>query len=129
MNSSDRQFEKSARALYQEASQRIDPATAGRLRAARRTALEAATAHASPHHRVRVLLPVGALAAMALAALMIWQPAPRQATNNPPTAAMVTAEPETELPPGADKADPGLYQNLEFYSWLASNDGSDQTKR
>ena len=36
-------------------------------------------------------------------------------------------EPDTELPPGADKADPGLYQNLDFYSWLAANDGS-QTK-
>jgi hypothetical protein len=129
MNSSDKQFEKRARTLYQEAAQRIDPVTAGRLRAARRTALEAAATHASPHHRARVLLPVGALAAMALAALMIWQPAPHQAANNTPTAAMATAEPDTELPPGADKADPGLYQNLEFYSWLAANNGSDQTKR
>jgi ferric-dicitrate binding protein FerR (iron transport regulator) len=125
MNSSDKQFEKRARALYQEATQHIDPVTAGRLRAARRTALQAATVQASPHHRARLLLPVGALAAMALAALMIWQPTPRQAT--PPTTMSAIAEQDVEIPPGADKADPGLYQNLDFYSWLAANDSS-QTK-
>src|ERR1700758_5051402 len=77
MNSSDKQFEQRLRACYQEATQNIDPVTAGRLRAARRTAREAAAVNASPHHRARVLLPVGALAAVALAALMIWQPAPQ----------------------------------------------------
>ena len=129
MNSSDKPFEKRARALYQEATQRIDPVTAGRLRAARRTALQAATAHATPHHRARVLLPVGALAAIALAALMIWQPAPHpQSPGNQPAAMNTVAEQDSELPPEADKADPGLYQNLDFYSWLAAND-SNQTKR
>jgi hypothetical protein len=127
MNSSDKKlFEQRARALYQEATQSIDPVTAGRLRAVRRTALEVATAQASPHHRARVLLPVGALAAVALAALMIWQPSPQP--KNEGKQAVVT-EPENEyLPPGADKADPGLYQNLDFYSWLAANNSS-QAKR
>jgi ferric-dicitrate binding protein FerR (iron transport regulator) len=121
MNSSDKPIEQRARALYQEASQSIDPVTAGRLRAARRTALEAAAA--SPHHhRARVLLPVGALAAVALAALMIWQPSPRPPADSRQA---VVAEQENEyLPPEADKADPGLYQNLEFYSWLAASDGN-----
>jgi ferric-dicitrate binding protein FerR (iron transport regulator) len=129
MNSSDKQFEKRARALYQEATQRIDPVTAGRLRAARRTALGAASAQTSPHHRARLLLPFGALAAMALAALMIWQPAPHQPESSQPAAAMATAtDPDSELPPGADKADPGLYQNLDFYGWLAANDSSNQPK-
>jgi hypothetical protein len=125
MNSSDKQFEKRARALYQEAGQRIDPITAGRLRAARRTALEAT---ASTHHRVRVLLPVSALAAVALAALMIWQPAPHQPQSLQPANVAATVEADNELPPGADKADPGLYQNLDFYSWLAANDGTSQAK-
>lgn len=129
MNSSDKPFEKRARALYQEAAQRIDPVTAGRLRAARRTALQAAAAQASPHHRARLLLPVGALAAMALAALMIWQPTPQQAPGAPPAIASPGAEQDVEIPPGAEKADPGLYQNLDFYSWLAANDSSSQTKR
>ncbi|GGA07936.1 hypothetical protein [Dyella caseinilytica] len=130
MNSSDKQFEQRARALYQEAAQRIDPVTAGRLRAARRTALEATAAHASSHHRARVLLPVGALAAMALAALMIWQPSPRQTESNTPAAMVTATEPDLEqLPPGAEKADPGLYQNLDFYSWLAANESGNQSKR
>ena len=120
MNSSDKQFEQRARALYQEAAQSIDPVTAGRLRAARRTALQAATI--APHHRARVLLPVGALAAVALAALMSWQPAPQPQAEGKQA---VAAEQENEyLPPGADKADPGLYQNLDFYSWLAANNSS-----
>jgi hypothetical protein len=126
MNSSDKDFEKRARALYHEAAHRIDPVTAGRLRAVRRTALEAAMTQASPHHRARVLVPVGALAAMALAALMIWQPTPRPNVNPAQQAdvapAPVVSEQDAEvLPPGADKADPGLYQNLDFYSWLAAN--------
>ncbi|GLQ50121.1 hypothetical protein ACFFJT_11440 [Dyella flava] len=130
MNSSDKQFEKRARALYQEAAQRMDPATAGRLRAARRTALEAASTHGSSHHRARMLLPVGALAVMALAALMIWQPTPHQTDSIQAPAAMATAtDPDSELPPGADKADPGLYQNLDFYSWLAANGSNNQSKR
>jgi hypothetical protein len=126
MNSSDKQFEQHARARYQEAIQSIDPVTVGRLRAARRTAIEAATVQASPHHRVRVLLPVGALAAMALAALMVWQPSPQ-----PEGKQVATTELQQDneyLPPGADKADPGLYQNLDFYSWLAANN-SDQARR
>lgn len=128
MNSSDKQFQQRVRALYQEATQSIDPVTAGRLRAARRTALEAATAHASPHHRARVLLPVGALAAVALAALMIWQPSPGPQRDGKPQGVAVAEQENEYLPPGADKADPGLYQNLDFYSWLAANDGS-QAKR
>ncbi|GLQ92226.1 hypothetical protein [Dyella acidisoli] len=128
MNSSDKQFEQRVRALYQEATQSIDPVTAGRLRAVRRTALEAATAHTSPHHRARVLLPVGALAAVALAALMTWQPSPQPQADGKPQVVAVTEQENEYLPPGADKADPGLYQNLDFYSWLAANDGS-QAKR
>lgn len=126
MNSSDKDFEKRARALYQEAAHRVDPVTAGRLRAARRTALEAAKTQASPHHRARVLVPVGALAAMALAALMIWQPTPgpheNPSSQQTAASAPLASEQDVEaLPPGTDKADPALYQNLDFYSWLAAN--------
>jgi ferric-dicitrate binding protein FerR (iron transport regulator) len=129
MNSSDKQFEKRARALYQEATQSVDPVTAGRLRAARRTALQAATAPTTSHHRARVLLPVGALAAMALAALMIWQPTPQpHADGNQQGAVAGISEQDNELPPGADSADPGLYQNLDFYGWLAASNNDSQTK-
>ncbi|MDO1530396.1 hypothetical protein QMK61_16280 [Fulvimonas sp. R45] len=116
----DPSLELRARARYRDALQRLDPATAGRLRAARRTAL--ATAQAPAHHRMRTLLPIGALAAVALAAMMVWQPAGRDGAPVPAASAISTS-PETassELPPDADGTDPKLYQNLDFYSWLAS---------
>jgi hypothetical protein len=111
-----------ARALYQEASRQLDPATAGRLRAARRQALEAAKP-ASPRLASRLLLPAGAFAVLALATLMIWQPL-RHAGQAPSHAASAVpaADPDSDLPPDADSADPQLYQNLDFYGWLAAND-------
>lgn len=114
---SDKSIEQRARMLYHEAGRRLDPATAGRLRAARRTALEAA--HAPARHRVRALLPVGALAVAALAALFVWQPL--QHRSGPTTASHVATTSDSELPPDPDgNIDPNLYQNLDFYSWLAS---------
>jgi len=120
-NASDKAFEQRARALYHEASRQLDPAIAGRLRAARRTALQSVQAPA--HHRMRTLLPVGALAAVALAALMVWQPLQR--TGTPAMGAAVSSttasNANNELPPDLDGSDdPQLYQNLDFYSWLAS---------
>ncbi|TAM33815.1 MAG: hypothetical protein EPN68_00665 [Rhodanobacter sp.] len=119
-NASDKAFEQRARALYHEASRQLDPATAGRLRAARRTALQAAQAPA--HQRMRTLLPVGALAAVALAALMVWQPLQRGNVSAPADAMSAISSPASnELPPDLDgHDDPKLYQNLDFYSWLAS---------
>ena len=37
-------------------------------------------------------------------------------------AAQTGAEMDNDLPPDADKTDPNLYQNLDFYGWLAAND-------
>ena len=116
-------FEQRARELYLEAAQRIDPATAGRLRAARREAL--AATQSRQHHTARWLIPTGAFAAIALAALMVWQPLPHRATTASPqmaNAADQGADLDNELPPDADKTDPNLYQNLDFYGWLAAND-------
>jgi hypothetical protein len=116
-------LEQRARELYHEAAQRIDPATAGRLRAARRQAL--ATVHAPRHHTARWLIPTGAFAAIALAALMVWQPLPRHtdaSTSQATSPTDASADLDNELPPDADKTDPNLYQNLDFYGWLAAND-------
>ena len=129
MNASDKSLEQRARALYLEAGRRLDPATAGRLRAARRSAL--ASAQAPVRHRVRALLPAGALAAVALVALMAWQPLQRDSASSPAADAVLTSATPTaadsELPPDADGPDdPTLYQNLDFYGWLAAT-GRDQT--
>jgi hypothetical protein len=115
MSQHDQELERRARNLYLRASRDVDPVVAGRLRAARRTAL------AHPHHSTarRLLLPAGAFAVLALATLMVWQPG-----GGPPSPAVV-AQPGDEpndLPPDADSADPALYKDLQFYSWLAYND-------
>ena len=122
MNSLDKHLERRARELYLEASQRIDPVTAGRLRAARRTAL--AAAQAPKHHLTRWLIPTGAFAAIALATLMVWQPVPHDTVSSPNQTISMSGsgtDMDTELPPDADKTDPNLYQNLDFYVWLAAN--------
>jgi hypothetical protein len=115
-------LEQRAQALYQEACQRIDPATASRLRTARREAL-GQTRHG---HARRWLLPTGALTIVALAALMTWQPPPNSHLSMSPQAANPSAQDtamDNELPPDAERADPDLYQNLDFYGWLAAHEG------
>lgn len=128
MTSPDKHFEQRARELWHEAAQRIDPATAGRLRAARRRAQEATRAPA--HRTARWLIPTGAFAVVALATMMVWQPLPRhpaapaQAIN----AANAGIDLDNDLPPDADKTDPNLYQNLDFYGWLAANGNQTATR-
>jgi hypothetical protein len=121
-NRPDKLFERRVRALYQEAGRRIDPVIAGRLRAARRHALE--TAQVRGKRIVRWLIPTGAFAAVALATLMVWQPLPHGAATSPNQAIGTPdtgIELDNELPPDADKTDPNLYQNLDFYGWLAAD--------
>ena len=115
-------FARRARTLYLDASRQLDPAAAARLRTARRQALAAARP-ARPRLVPRLLLPAGAFAVLALATLMIWQPL-RPAGHAPPRAASSTAasDADNDLPPDPDSADPQLYQNLDFYGWLAAND-------
>ena len=114
-------FEKRARELWCEAARQIDPCTASHLRAARRHALQ--EVRAPRQHAARWLIPTGAVAAVALAAMMVWQPLPRtQSMPQDHAASSVLAEADNELPPNAEQVDPALYQNLDFYAWLAAND-------
>lgn len=120
MTSPEDHIARRARELFQRASHELDPTIAGRLRAARREALQrpAPTPLAN-----RLLLPAGAFAMLALATLLVWQPhqrAPESALPSSTTAA-TSIDIESELPPDADSADPNLYQNLDFYGWLADN--------
>lgn len=124
MNTPDNRLEQRARELYHEAARHLDPAIAGRLRAARRETL-AATQHAHrPHHLARWLVPSGACAAIALAALLVWPSAPHPIAGAPTTATVAVNGGETDnaLPPDPEQADPNMYQNLDFYGWLAAND-------
>ncbi|WP_266169305.1 hypothetical protein [Dyella subtropica] len=123
MNAPDNNLERRARTLYREASRRIDPVTAGRLRAARREALAAASTPAHPRF-TRVLVPASAFAAVAFAALMMWSPMYPNAQAPESSASTVAVEVDGDLPPDPSAADPTLVQNLDFYGWLATNDDS-----
>lgn len=116
-------LEQRAQAIYHEACQRIDPVAISRLRDARRQALQAAQ---QPYrHARRWLLPTGALMVAAFAVMTIWQPLPRSAAESPQQAFSLSAQNamlDDDLPPDAEKADPSLYQNLDFYGWLAANE-------
>ena len=122
-------LEQRARELWHAAARQVDPATAARLRAARREALQAAATPA--RHPVRWLIPSGAVAAIALATLMVWQPRstpPGAVANQAGHGASAAVEAENELPPDAEQVDPALYQNLDFYAWLAANDNQAATR-
>ena len=126
-NPQQQAFELRARKLWREAARQIDPVTAGRLRAARREALHA-TRTRMPHAS-RWLLPTGATAAIALAAMLVWQPLPHAPPSRQANQIVsATAEADNELPPDAEQADPTLYQNLDFYAWLAANDNQAATR-
>jgi hypothetical protein len=123
--SRDAEIVRRARALYREAGQHVDPITAGRLRAARRQALD--TAGSPQRHAARWLIPTGAFAAVAFAMLMVWQPlshGPAMPASHTISAPDQGADADYDLPPDAGKTDPKLYQNLDFYGWLAANGGS-----
>lgn len=102
-----------ARTLHSQACASVDAPTLARLTAARRNAL--ATKFTLSHKRI--WLPVvGAAAACALTlSLIVWNPGPAPSHANSP---QVTQN-EAELPPDADAQQIDLYQNLDFYRWLA----------
>jgi len=125
MTSPDDRIEQRARALFRQAGRELDPAMAGRLRAARREALQPVSAS---RRAARLLLPAGAFAVVTLAALMVWSPhRPLQPMpmSHPVSMTNATTD-DSDLPPDADSADPALYQNLDFYGWLAANDKTSQ---
>jgi hypothetical protein len=126
MSPQDHELGRRARDLYLRASRDVDPATAGRLRAARRTALAGPASHSAAR---RLLIPASAFAVVALATLMVWQPL---GSHAPAPAAVVQgteATDPTDLPPDADITDPSLYQDLQFYSWLAYNDNQGRNNK
>ncbi|TBR37244.1 MULTISPECIES: hypothetical protein [Dyella] len=124
MSSPDNNLERRARALYREASRQIDPVTAGRLRAARRAALAVATPPAVTR-MTRLLVPAGAFAAVAFAALMFFAPM----RGDLPNRAQGTEQTEQDdLPPDVSSIDPSMVQNLDFYDWLATNDSTQASR-
>ncbi len=113
-----------AREIFRQACASTDSYHSLRLGLARRKALEAG-ARRSP---ARIWLPAagGALAACTLALGVVWfhaGPAPAPAGNSANT--VITGEADAgELPSDLDSQQMDLYQNLDFYRWLASQSGN-----
>ncbi|PXV58767.1 hypothetical protein SAMN04487785_10452 [Dyella jiangningensis] len=126
MNAPDNHLELRARALYREAARQLDPAVAARLRAARREALASASKTSWAHRLLELLLPAGAFAAIAVVALFLSSPVQRPTSVAPNSAQ--TVDVDGELPPDAAVTDPTLYQNMDFYGWLAKNGDSEASR-
>jgi len=127
MNAPDNHFERHARELYREASHHLDPAVVARLRTARREALANRKDTSLAHRTLQLLLPAGAFAAVAVVALFMSSPVQRPTTVAPNGVAPMV-DVDGELPPDAAAADPTLYQNLDFYGWLAKNGDSEASR-
>lgn len=113
MNSRDDELVQRAREIHAQACANLDARTQARLAAARRNAMAATR---TPSHK-RVWLPAaGAMAACALAVgVILWRPAPAPS----PAQSRQVAASDAELPLDADSKQMDLYQNLDFYQWLA----------
>ena len=90
MSQYDRNIERRARELYRRASRDVDPATAGRLRAARRTAI------ARPRASMARRLPIPARAP-AMVALPSLTAAPPAAGGSPPELSATRQRPDARL--------------------------------
>ncbi|MEO8748172.1 MAG: hypothetical protein ABI379_11050 [Rhodanobacter sp.] len=128
MTAPDTRFTQRARELYDRAARQLDPSVSARLHSARLNALAAAHEDGRRHARTgaRWLLPGGAFAVIVLAAVTLWQPL-QPSRMETPTSAMAGSqgsEIDNDLPPDAAQTDPKLYQNLDFYGWLASTDST-----
>jgi len=106
-------FENRLRALYRRTADEVDTVAAARLRETRRRALEAA----EKPRLFRWLMPMGAVAAGLLAVVVIWPSATRH--PGPSRAGTSVSTADTSLPPDPEGADPAMYQDLDFYAWLA----------
>ena len=115
MTQSDDDMIKDIRQRLDDAAEQLDPAIAGRLRAARRTALEA---RPRPGFGYRPVLAGGvALATVVLVTVYIGRGP--GGVDAPPVSLAGLAN-DMELISEADNLE--LFNELEFYQWLVENE-------
>lgn len=112
----DEDLVRRARAALDRSVAELDPATLGRLRAARRDALDG-VAPAS-RRRAFVWAPLGALAAAAVALVIALSPRPTEVAKAPPPPPRLVEDLEVVV----SNDDLELYADLEFYEWLEQQD-------
>ena len=110
----DQGLMRRARALHDHACEHIDVGTRAKLATARREAL------AAPERRPHRMIWVPATGAAAACALVVGLALFKPQTENPATPqTQAAATRDAELPLDADTPQFDLYQNLDFYQWLA----------
>lgn len=107
-------------ALLDDSTRALDAATLSRLHRAREAALAQT---ASRRRRVKVGI-AGALAAAAALALAIGLHHRRTATESTPAPASAALEAGDLDLVGSDDDALDLYENLDFYAWLETRNGS-----
>jgi len=108
-------FLEMARQSLLASEEQLDAVTASRLRDARRKAVEAAGAREKGFFRIPNWARIGSVATAAAAVLvfMIWFDTPRQDLP-------VKSADDLEIVLNVDSADNmDLYEDLDFYEWLA----------
>ncbi len=107
-------LERRARELFRRSCRQLPEADQQALRSTR---LKAITRQPAPLLQ-RLLVPAGALAASVLALAVAWTWLPTQHPQPP----IQTAS----NPQAADNNDLDMYENLDFYRWLASQNNQAQ---
>jgi hypothetical protein len=115
LSEKEARFLEKARQSLLAGEEQIDAVTASRLRDARRKAVEAAGAREKGFFRIPNWARIGGVATAAAAVLvfMIWFDTPRQDLP-------VKSADDLEIVLNVDSADTmDLYEDLDFYEWLA----------
>ena len=108
----DSAFERRARELLHDSVERVDAATRSRLTRARHAALAGAARPAWLH--LRVLAPGGAVAAVALLAVLLWDGSHHPATDSG------SALDDLELLADSDGYELSQEPDLDFIEWAAA---------
>jgi hypothetical protein len=114
-------FERQARAAFDDSVASLDAATLSRLNQSRQRALDAAGRASNPAPRWGSWVPAGAVAAVALVAVLVLR-APSStdavvATNTAGTTADAGLDPLTVMAAG-DDLDLAAEADLDFYAWV-----------
>ncbi len=105
-------FEKRARELLEESTQRLDGRVRSRLTQARFAAVEEARRARHPF-AWRTWVPAGALAAAAVLTVVLWNGHSAQ----PPALGAAQSLDDLEIVAGGENFE--LLENLDFYEWVA----------
>jgi hypothetical protein len=114
------EFERRARELLDESTERLDARVRSRLTQARAAAIEVARGSRGGFSW-RLWIPAGALAGAAALAVLLWSGTPQSPAT--PTLAIRGSLEDIDILVTDESFE--LLEELEFYQWVAVDDGHD----